>query len=637
MASMSLLVLAVLFIAVVILSNAFLKGTRLDLTENHLYTLSDGTKNILGNIDEPVNLYYFFSEQTSRSIPTLRTYATRVREMLDEFVLHSDGKLNLQVIDPVPFSEEEDRANQFGLQAIPVGASGESVYFGLVGTNSVDGVESIRFFQPDKESFLEYDMTKMIYNLAHPKKPVIGVLAQLPFNGGFDPMSRQPLPPWVIGEQLSQLFEMRTLSFAADKIDDDVDVLMIVHPKAFNDQTLYAIDQFILKGGHALIFVDPQADADIPPDAANNPQAMFAERSSNMKKLFDAWGIEVDTTKILGDAAYALTVNFNPNQPPARHVGIMSIDKNGLQQDDVITAELSTINLSFPGYIQRKDDAKVEMTPLITSSNQAMPIDSEKARFAPDPNQLSKDFSPTGERYVIAARLSGKVPTAFPDGPPPKAEDAQDQKTEEDKDKSEPAEQLKESQQPMNVVLVADTDMLTDRMWVRTNNFFGQRIASAWANNGDFVSNALDNLLGNSDLIGMRSRATSTRPFTTVQALEREADTRYRATEQELMARLQETEQKLSELQNARQDSENQSALILSPEQRAEVEKFQENKLEIRKQLRQVRRDLDQNIEQLGTWMKFINIGLVPILLSILAVIVALIVRSRRRAHSSAA
>lgn len=639
MTSLSLLILAVLFIAVVILSNAFLKGARLDLTENQLYTLSEGTKNILGGIEEPVNLYFFFSEQTSRNIPSLRTYSTRVREMLDEFVLHSDGKLNLQVIDPVPFSEEEDRASQFGLQAIPVGAAGESVYFGLVGTNSVDGVESIRFFQPDKESFLEYDLTKMVYNLAHPKKPVIGVLSMLPFNGGFDPMTRQPQQPWIIGDQMGQIFEVRNLSFDNAQIPDDVDVLMVVHPKTFNDKTLYAIDQFILKGGRAMLFVDPHAEADIPPGAANNPQAMFAERSSNLQKLFDNWGIEVDTTKILGDARYALAVNFDPNRPPVKHVGIMSMDQTSLASDDVITAELSSINWSYPGFITRKDDAKVDWVPLVTSSTQAMPMEAEKARFAPDPNQLLQDFAPTGEQYVLAARLSGNVSSAFPDGAPEEEAAADSANSESEENKPEQtAPHIAESRDPINVVVVADTDLLTDRLWVRTNNFFGQRIASAWANNGDFVINALDNLLGNSDLISMRGRATSTRPFTTVQELEREADTQFRAKEQELEAKLQETEQKLAELQSARENTgdSGQNVLILSPEQRAEIEKFQQEKLETRKQLRQVRRDLDKNIEQLGAWMKFINIGLVPIVLSVIAIVMGLVVRSRRRSAALA-
>ena len=269
MTSTSLIILAVLFIAVVILANAFLKGARIDLTENNLYTLSNGTKNIVSDIDEPINLYYFFSDQASRDIPAIRTYAQRVREMLDELNLRANGKLRLQVIDPVPFSEEEDQASQFGLQAIPVGTSGNSLYFGLAGTNSVDGVEVIPFFHPDKEAFLEYDLSKLVYNLANPTKPVIGIMSSLPFGGGFDPMSRQPQRPWVINDQLLQLFEVRTRATSLERIAEDIQVLMLIHPKNLDDKTLYAIDQFILRGGRAMIFVDPHAETEQPPPNGN--------------------------------------------------------------------------------------------------------------------------------------------------------------------------------------------------------------------------------------------------------------------------------------------------------------------------------------------------------------------------------
>ena len=629
LSSLSLILLAIAFIALVILSNAFLKGMRIDLTENGLFTLSEGTKNILADIDEPINLYYFFSDQASRNIPTLRTYATRVREMLDEFTLHADGKLNLQAIDPLPFSEAEDRAAQFGLQAVPVGTAGESVYFGLAGTNSVDGVETIRFFQPNKEAFLEYDLTKLVYSLAKPKKPVIGILSTLPMNMGFDPRTGQRTQPWVISTQINQLFEVRNLQPTLSQIDNDVDVLMLVHPKNLSDQAIYAIDQFMVGGGRALIFVDPHAEAEIP---QGNPQtAMFAERSSDFKTLLDHWGVNVDSTQVVGDGRYALPVNFNPNKPPVRHLGIASLDHSAMSAEDIITAELSSVNLAMPGHIQLQDKAKVEQTPLLTSSAQAMLIASEKMRFVLDPGDLLKDFSASGERYVIAARLNGQVSTAFPDGRP-KQESSDD--AAQDAAENPPASpHITESAEPINVILVADTDLLTDRLWVRTNNFFGQQLATAWANNGDFVINALDNLLGNADLISMRSRATSNRPFTTVQQLEREADNRFRTKEQELTAQLQDTEQKLTELQQNRDQADNM--MILTAEQRTEIEKFQQLKLEIRKELRQVRRDLDKNIEQLGSWLKFINIGLIPIVLTIAGLITAFVIRSRRRAATS--
>ena len=628
----SLLVLAVLFVALTILNNHFLRGVRLDLTENNLFTLSEGSRNILSSIDEPINLYFFYSERASRGIPVLRTYATRVRELLEEFVQVSNRQLQLHIIDPLPFSEEEDRAAQFGLQSIPVGAANENVYFGLAGTNSTDGLSIVPFFQPDKEAFLEYDLTKLVYNLANPKKPVVALISSLPINGGFDPMTRQPSQPWVIYEQMQPLFDLRILGGDLDKIDDDVGVLMVVHPKNLSEKTQYAIDQYILGGGHAIIFVDPQAELETPANP-NDPSGMFAEKSSNLEKIFAAWGIDYNKDQILGDSGYALSVTVSEGQAPVRHLGILSIEKSGLDSSDVISADLSTVNVAMSGFFKLADDSpngsKLSLTPLIQSSTFAAPIEASKARFVPDPAELAKGFQETGERYIIAARLSGEAASAFPDGAPkPEGEESQSDTTES----TEPGTKSDHlTQGSINVILVADTDILTDRLWVRSQNFFGQRLVSAWANNGDFVVNAVDNLLGNSDLISMRSRATSSRPFTTVQALERQADAQFRAKEQELLAELQETEAKLNELQQNRQDQDVLQSLILTPEQQAEIEKFQQRKLEIRKDLRQVRRDLDRGIESLGNWLKFINIGLIPILLSVLALIMALVVRSRRQ------
>ena len=607
----SLLALAVLFVALTVISNALFRGARVDLTENNLYTLSDGTRNILAEIDEPIQLYFFFSEQVSQDLPWLRTYANRVQELLEEFSAHADGRLNLHLIDPQPFSEEEDRAAGFGLQAVPVG-TGETLYFGLAGTNTLDGVETIPFFQPEKEAFLEYDLSKLVYSLAHPEKPVIGLLSTLPLQVGFDPMTRQMRQPWVITEQLSQLFDIRSLDPGVSKIDDDIDVLMLVHPKSLGATTLYAIDQFVLRGGKALVFVDPQSEAEAQLSPPGDPSAMFAPRSSNLERLFESWGISMNANEVVGDSRYALSVSLRPGQAPTPHLGILSVDRNGLARDDVATAELSTVNFALSGYIQQREGAATQLLPLLESSAAAMPIAADRVRFLPNPGELHQGFAPTGTRYILAGRIHGKVKTAFPDGAPA-TEDTADESGQSGPSNSE---HLSESSEPINVIVVADTDMLSDRLWVQTTDFFGQRIASAWANNGDFVVNSLDNLTGNSDLISIRGQAVSTRPFTTVDAIAREANARFLATEQELEAQLRETEERLSQLQRSRNDA---NSLILSPEQRTELERFQQKKLEIRKQLRQVRHELDQDIERLGTTLKIINIGLMPLLLSIFA------------------
>ncbi len=586
--------LAVLFIALVMLNNTLLRGVRFDLTENNLYTVSKGTRNVLSKIDEPITLYLFFSEKASRSTPSLRPYANRVQEMLEEFEQLSGGKLRIDVIDPQPFSEEEDQAAQFGLRGLPT-AGGESVYLGLAGTNAVGEEEVIAFFDPSKEAFLEYDLARLIYTLATPDKPVIGLMTSLPMGGDFNPQTRQQTPEWVIDEQVGALFDVRDLSPTVTAIDAEIDVLMLVHPKDLGDETLYAIDQFILGGGKAMIFVDPHAEVDQPTPDPNNPAAEFAaRRSSSLQKLFGAWGIEIPEGQVVGDAAYALQVATRPGAPPTRHLALIGLPEAAIDDGDVTTAELSNINLGIPGFIRVADDAAVTVTPLLSSSEEAGLIPADRVRFLGDPSTLRDAFSVSGERYTFAARLQGAVASAFADGAPG------DGDTEG---------HLAASDGDINVVVVADADLLADQFWVQVQNFFGRRIVTPWADNGDFVISTLDNLSGSSDLIGIRSRATYRRPFDRVEELQRRADERFAAKEQELQDELRATEDKLSELQSGRDD---ENTLIMTDEQRAEIERFLDERVRVRKELRQVRRDLDRDIENLGLWLKVINVALVP-------------------------
>ncbi len=623
-----LAVLAVGFVAAVIVSNTLLRGVRFDMTENQLYTITEGTRNILESIDEPINLYLFFSDEVSADLTAVRAYANRVREMLEEFALAADGKIRLEVIDPAPFSEEEDQAAQFGLQAVPVGPAAENLYFGLAGTNAVDGTEIIPFFQSNKERFLEYDLAKLVHNLANPKQPVIGLMSSLPMTPDFDPMTRQMREPWVIYTQMQQLFDVRNVATTATSIEDDIDLLMIVHPKDLSDGTLFAIDQFLLGGGRAIVFVDPHAEIDLPPQDPNNPMAaMMADRSSSLDKLLGAWGVEVPGDKVVGDRRFAVQVPAGPNQRPVPHIGILGLAEDAIDPDDIVTSELATITVALSGYIETADEAKVTVSPLLRSSTESAPIGTDKLRFMRDPGTLRDGFVPDEQRYVLAARLTGNVPTAYPDGAP--ATDLPDTAVPGDLlpgGGDTDGETLLTSGD-INVVLVADADILSDRLWVQVQNFFGQRIFSAWANNGDLVVNALDNLTGSSDLIAIRGRASSARPFERVDALKREADDRFRAVEQRLQQELEQTEARLGELQSARNDAD---ALIMTPEQQAEIEQFLAEKLRIRKELRQVRRDLDKDIERLGTWLKVINIAGVPLVLIAVALI-GIALRSKRR------
>src|SRR5690606_26554930 len=297
----------------------------------------------------------------------LRTYAVRVREMLEELALHSDGMLRVEVIDPQPFSEEEDRATQLGLQSVNLGTLGENIFFGLAGTNSVGEEAAIPFLDPQKEPFLEYDIARMIYSLATPEKPVIGLMSGVMMSGGFDPQAQRPLSPWVITQQVRQLFDVRTLPTSVERIDDDIDVLWLVHPTNLDEQTLYAIDQFVLRGGRALIFVDPLAEV---ASAAAGPSGFGMPSGSNLERLFDAWGVEFSADTVVADDVNALSVSMGFGRT-VRHIGLLGVDANGRDQEDVITSGLETVNIGTAGRFTASDDGGARFEPLVMSSERA--------------------------------------------------------------------------------------------------------------------------------------------------------------------------------------------------------------------------------------------------------------------------
>jgi ABC-type uncharacterized transport system involved in gliding motility auxiliary subunit len=619
-----LIALAVLFLAVVMVSNVGLRGMRVDLTQNRLYTLSPGTRQVLAELNEPVNLYFYFSrEAAAKQAPLLMPYATRVREFLEELAARSNGKIHLRIVDPQPFSDDEDRAAEFGLQSLQSGG-GDALYFGLTGTNSTDGRSAIPSFQADREEFLEYDVAKLINELGTPKKPVIGVMSTLGLQGQFNPMTGQMGDPWPIYTQLEELFTLHPLTPDVDHIDKDVDVLLLVHPKQLPPKTLYAIDQFVMRGGRVLLFLDPNAGADTSGQDPSNPMAgMMANHSSDLEPLLKAWGVDYDPTKVIGDLNLGLEVRTNMQSPPVRHIGILGLARDDMDQKDVVTASLEKINLATAGSLAARAGAKTRFEPLLFSSTSAAPIPAQRFNALSDPSTLRDGFKPTDIRYALAARITGPVESAFPQGPPP------DQKAAA----GPPAAHLARSVQPANIVIIADTDMLMDYMWVQTREVFGQRVAQAFANNGDLVANILDNLSGSNALISVRGRATFSRPFERVEALRRQADDRLRSKALELQAELQQTETKLTELQTKRND---QSSLMLSPEQEAELKKFVAEKTRVRKELRETQRGLDVDIDRLDSRLKVINMLIAPLCVAVAGVII-LSLRRRRRANGSGA
>ncbi|MGY6629750.1 MAG: Gldg family protein [Wenzhouxiangella sp.] len=598
----ALALLALLFLALAMLNQTLLGGARADLTENRLYTLSPGTLSLLRSIEEPVTLSFYFSEESSREFPQVRAFARRVEELLEEMANRSAGQLTVERIDPRPFSDQEDEASRFGLEAIPTGRGEETLYLGLVGSNLLDGVEVLPFLSPAREPFLEYELARMIHLLSRPVQPRIGLISGLPLQGGSDPRTGQRSEPWVIYEQITQLFDVESISRQAEAIPDGLDVLVLVHPRELSDGLLQAIDRFALEGGRLLLFVDPQAESDSGRDPFDAMAAIAGERDSSLEPLFSAWGIEFLSDEFVGDLGQALQVTLQAGRPPVRHPGIIGVTRQHMNRSDVVTADLDAVNLASSGHFRLAEDSPLTMQPLLNSSPRAGRLDTERLRFLEDPTELAVELAPTGESFVLAARFQGTASTAFPDADGPE-------------------------QGEIQLIAVADADLLADLYWVQRQRVFGSTLLDPFASNGDFVINAIDNLIGNADLISVRSRAISSRPFTLVEALRREAEQRLLATEQRLEAELAETERRLGELQQTRADAD---LTILSAEQEAEIDRFMDQRLEIRQQLRQVRRELDQDIEALGSRVKAVNIAAMPLLVTALALV--LWVRRRRQA-----
>lgn len=614
-----LIMAAVLFGAFNIISNAAFSSARFDLTEHQLYTLSEGTKNVLKNLVEPVTLRFYLSRKLATGLPGIKSYATRVQEMLEEYGQVAGDKIYLQVLDPEPFSEEEDRAVAYGLQGIPLDNGSTQFYFGLAGTSSTDELEVIPFFQPEREEFLEYDVTKMIHTLANPKKKVLGLLSSLPIDGGgampFMPQ-RGGSQPWLILSHIEQMLEVKKIEPTAVAIPEEISVLMIVHPKALSEATLYAIDQFVLGGGHAMIFVDPFAESDSGGGNPMDPMGGSGPRDSDMPGLFEAWGLELVKGRVLGDLPLAKKVQI---QQQARLQVVdypvwIDFRQEHFSEKDIVTAQVPTITVASAGIIRKKGEAGTTIEPLIRSSESAMQIDASRLSFLPDVGDLLSNYRPEGERFIVAARVTGKVKSAFPEGKPKDAapEGGNPETTPEAQTGTK--DHLAESREPINVIVVADTDILQDRFWVQVQNFFGQRIGIPNSGNGTFVTNALDNLTGSNDLISVRSRAGYSRPFTLLRVLQQEAEQHFRQKEQALQEHLKATERKIQELQSQNPDG---NTMILSVEQQEAIGKFRKELLQVRKELRSVQHELGKNIESVERWVKFINIGFVPLLIGV--------------------
>ena len=607
----------VVFVCVNILTGAWLKSARLDLTQDRLYTLSSGTDQVLAAIDEPITLRLYRSAAINELGPYFANHARRVEEMLDEYERRADGMLRVQVFDPQAYSPEEDQAVGDGLRGIPLAADGSQFYFGLAGSNSTDDVQAIPYLAPERAEFLEYDLTRLVYDLAHPEKPKVAVIGSLPLMGDA-PLRYQS---WIVLDVMRQFFDVRMLGGSIEAIDDDVGILVIAQPSGLDERTVYAIDQFALRGGRILAFLDPAPEVMAAGGQPGMPPPGFAP----VAPLLEAWGIEVPSDRVVGDRQTAARVQTTHRGRPVvtDYVAWFGVPPGGMAPDDVVLTSLERINLRSPGLVRPREDAGTTFQPLLSTSPDAMSFPADAVLLMPDPVALLERFAPEGQPIVVAARVGGSVQSAFPDGPPAPGDGQAASAAEPDT-----ADHLVASQAPLNLIVVADTDLLADGSWLETGALLGQRYTVPTANNGDLIINALENLSGSTGLIALRGRGVTDRPFALLQAKQRHAEAEFQATERALIARIDETEQRIREIQL----EEDEGGIVLTGVQQQTIDDFRREVLVLRQELRDVQHALRQEVEGIQRWVKILNIWTVPALITLFAVVLAA-VRRRRAAR----
>jgi ABC-type uncharacterized transport system involved in gliding motility auxiliary subunit len=621
---------AAILIGVNMIADTQAANLQLDLTQQHIYTLSPGTRQIVAGLKEPITLRLFYSRELGSRIPVYGAFADRIRDMLEEYARLSNGKIRLEFYNPEPFSDTEDRAVAYGLQGVPVDNSGEQVYFGLVGTNLLDDERTVPFFQPERERFLEYDMSRLIYELSSPKRPVIGVMSSLPLDG--DPrmmmMNRGQGAggPWASMMLLRQSFDVKNVATDAISIDPDVQVLMVAQAQHLSDATQYAIDQFVMRGGRLMVMVDPYSEAEASqPSQTGMPNT---ETGSDLKKLFDAWGITYDPKVVVGDLTGAWRVRgaATDRVQAVDYVAWFNI-RDGISKDDPATADLSQVTVASAGMLGKKDGSDIEFTPLLKSSDQSGALSVDQVGQMADPGKILASFKPSGGPRVIAARVRGVLKSAFTGPPDLPQKDGKPQ----DRPANFPA-YIAQTSAPANMIVVADSDILADRYWVRVADFFGQSQATPFSDNGPFVANLIGELAGGDALIGLRSRGASLRPFDLIDDMQHQAEAQFRKTEEALQAHLDETQKKLTDLRAGREGG---ATPVLTAAQNNMIEDLRHDITTTRGKLRSVQFDLRRDIATLEDELRLFNIVLVPAVLTILAIGLG-IARRRRRARARA-
>ncbi len=629
LAVLGLVLATVLFVSINITSNNFFRALQVDLTEGNLFTLSGETSKVLTEIDEPVTMRLYFSKVMGEQSPVHLTYFDRVRELLEQYVKLANGKLRLQVFNPEPFSDDEDSAVSFGLSGLPINQQGDLGYFGLAGTNSTDDNEVIPFLTPERETFLEYDLTKMVKALATPEKQTVGVMSTLLVNGGYIPNQGQR-PRWSVIDQINEFFSIQPVPVDTKEIFEEVGTLMVIHPKRFPLSTLYAIDQFVMKGGRVMVFVDPNAEVDGPGGG------MRPNEHSDFERIFKKWGVQLRKDKVAGDLGTARRVNVRQGDrlAVADYVAWLALRPGNFDRKNAVMGDLQVVNVASAGILDPIEGAKTTVTPLMRTGMRSMEIEATKVRLRPDVVGLFREFKPSGQPFTIAASITGKVKSAFPDGPPSPVKGSSDEETKKNQEAFEKAQKnhLTESHSDIHAIVVADVDMLHETLWAERQDMMGKPLLVPFANNADFVVNSLEHLMGGASLAELRGRSISNRPFHLVRKIRQDAERQYRQKEQELKKKLEDVRGKLNRLIRREAQAEAQGGeVILKPEEKKAIDNFRREMISIRKELRGVQFDLRKDIDNLDAWLKFINIAAIPLLLGLGTLVFAVGRRLRRR------
>ena len=619
--SAGIVVMLVILVAVNVITGAW--PVRADLTREKAYTLSAGTKAVLKKMDTPVKIRFYCtqSEMATPETVFLKDYARKVEDLLHEYRQIAGKNLVIEKYDPQPDSDAEDSARLDGLEPQPL-SGGDNFYLGLA-VSLADTRVAIPFLAPNRERQLEYDLTRAITQVLSPDKPVVGVLSALPvFGGAMNPMmmqaGQQPEPAWTLIEQLKQDFTVRRVELDTDKIDADVKVLFVIHPKDISDKAQFAIDQFVLRGGKLIAFLDPMSA--IASRQQQNPMMGGGGSSSSLDKLLAAWGLQFDSSKVVADLDFKMQLqdrNGQPSDAPAW----LGLTAEGINRDDIVTGSIDSLWLPMCGAFTGTPAAGLKETVLLNSSKDAALVDSFLAGMGG--GAVMNGFKPAGVNYKLAVRLTGKFKTAFPDGPPPDAGNTNSVA-------KSAGNSLKESKVETSVVLVGDSDLLADDFSLRkVQSPFGAMVSPMNANL-DFAQNLVEQMAGDSSLIGVRSRASLSRPFTRIKKMEAEAEARGQAKIDELQQSLSDTQQRLGELQSQKKDKDQR--FILSPEQKAELENFRKKQAEVSRALKQAQKDLRREVVSLETRLKWLNILAMPFAVMAAGVGIALIKRKKTSA-----